>query len=104
MTTLLSEYSQLFTLAAEMYMAHAPDHRGWCAVCQMYSCPVRGHAAQVIEAAGISPAVFDTSFPSATTEPTVKLPQVQHRSHFAASRTRPRVGRESPYRGQLVGQ
>jgi hypothetical protein len=76
--------SARFGLAAELYQCHTPDQEGRCRMCQLLSCPVRIHAILVIQAAGVDPAVLDSSQRSVMTEPTAEFPKLQRRTPGAA--------------------
>jgi hypothetical protein len=73
MTTLLSPYSTVFALAAELYRRHVPDDRGRCRACWVWRCPVRVNSAGVILAAGVDPETLDPPPLGSRTDRTVPL-------------------------------
>jgi hypothetical protein len=59
-TAFVREDSAVFALAVEQYVRHGvPAFADRCSVCRESGCPVRRHAAEVIQAAGVDPRRYD---------------------------------------------
>ncbi len=59
-TGIVRQTSAVYQLAVEQYVRHSPlAFADRCASCRARTCPVRLHAAEVIRAAGVSPATYD---------------------------------------------
>lgn len=50
--------SALYHMAVELYLRHQPDGVDRCLTCGRFACATRQHAADVIWAAGVDPALY----------------------------------------------
>jgi hypothetical protein len=87
--TIVRDDSVLFRIAVELYLRHYLDGVGRCEACGRFGCPTGGHAAGVIQAAGVNPTFFDSRprRPESVwwaQAPTAVLPTAQGGSYGAA--------------------
>jgi hypothetical protein len=80
--------STLYSTALDLYVRHYPDAGNWCPRCERLHCPIRDHAAEVIQAGGIDPDCFDHQTKRSPSvwwvqHPTAVLPTVQEGSYGA---------------------